>query len=76
MLNKMRSEVSTVWGDTVLEGPFSQAGSESTNLTGVYLFQGNVYAYSRTVSAAGVFIDDEGYEFMSIKMNGMKTVQK
>ena len=63
MLKKMGDEVAMVWGDTVLEGPYAQTGTESTNLTGVYLFKGNIYAYTGTVSAPGVFIDDDGCEF-------------
>jgi hypothetical protein len=63
MLNKIGNELSNVWGDTVLEGPYAQTGNDTTDLTGVYLFQGKVYAYSGSVSAAGVFIDDEGCEF-------------
>lgn len=63
MLNKMGSEVSSVWADTILEGPYAQTGNEETSLTGVYVFNGNVYAYSGNVSAAGVFTDDDGCEY-------------
>ena len=63
MLKTMGHELSYIWHDTVLEGPYAQTAMAQAELTGIYLYQGKIYAYQGYLSADGVYIGDESCEY-------------
>lgn len=52
------NDLSNLWGDTILEGPYSVVGPHKTELTEVYVFNNQIYAYGGHVSAPAVFTED------------------
>lgn len=53
--------VSNIWGDTILEGPYSLTGDIETTVSTIYTSNNEVYAVYATVSAPAILTDSCDY---------------
>jgi hypothetical protein len=56
-------ELSDIWGDTILEGPFTQESDVTVELNSLYKYNGVIYAASVQVWAHGLFIETENCDY-------------
>lgn len=57
-VNSVGKDLANLWGDTILEGPYVLVGPEKTELTEIYVYDNQTYAYGGRVKAPAVFTED------------------
>lgn len=62
LLAEKGEDLSRVWYDTILEGPYALTGDSEVSISSLYLHNGEVYAILATVSAPAVFVDSCNYD--------------
>ncbi len=59
---KQGEYLANIWGDTILEGPYSLTGDLEITIYSLYTFDGEPYAVLATVSSSAVFTDSCEYD--------------